>query len=627
MASSSSEESDISDSEINEYKEKPYELLKAGTYKIRGPNGSFRCPFCAGKKKQDYQFNHLLQHAIGSGKGTARSAKMRANHLALAAFLENDQGIEVQPAPQRVMPPPSAAKPDQHIWPWHGIVTNVQHESKNFSREEEVSYWMKKFSRYRPSAIEIFGEVDQVVMRFDSDWIGFKNAMEFEKWFQAQGHSRKEWVERKDSPGSNLYGWFAGEDDYKAEGPVGDYFRKEGELKTIADLVQEATKDRNSIVSNLVKEIDLKNENLGQLQMKYNERTLSLSRMLEEKDDLHRTFCEETRKLQRIAREHIKRVLDEQEMLNLELENKKRRLDSWSKELNKREAVTERERLKLEEEKQKNDKRNSALQMATEEQKKADENVLRLVEDQKREKEAALKKVLELERNLDEKQKLEMEIEELNGKLEVMKHMGSDDDGAVEKKIEELTQLLKDKKEDLDGLGDLNNQLLTKERASNEELQEARKVLIEGLTDMLSSSRVNIGIRRMGEIDEKAFKTVCSKRFSSGEAEIKAVELCSLWQEKIKNAEWHPFRVVEDEKGNAKSELEDDEELRGLRAEWGPEIYEAVTTALMEMQEYNPSGCYVVPELWNFKENRKATLKEVINYIYTQIKTLKRKRT
>ncbi|CAA0822333.1 Factor of DNA methylation 1 [Striga hermonthica] len=616
MGSSSSEESDISDSEISEYKEKPYELLKDGTYKIRGPNGSFRCPFCAGKKKQDYALNHLLQHAIGSGKGTARSAKMRAKHLALAAFLENDQGIEAQPTL------PSAAKPEHYVWPLYGIVTNVQNELKNFSPEEECSYWMKKFSRYRPSTIEIFREVDQVVMRFDSD--GYLDAMEFEKWFQAQGQCRKEWVEHKGSPGSKLYGWFAGEDDYKSEGTVGDYLRRNGELKTILEL----TNKRNSIVSDLVKEIDLKNENLCQLQIKYNEKTLSLSRMLEEKDELHRTFCEERRKLQVIVGEHIKRVLNEQEMLKLELENKKRRLDSWSKELNKCEAATERERLKLEEEKQKNDKRNSALQMATEEQKKADANVLRLVENQNREKKLALEKVLELERNLDETQKLEMEIEELKGKLEVMKHMGGDDDGAVEKKFKELTELLEDKKDDLVAREELNNQLLIKERMGNEELQEARKVLIEGLTDMPSSSRVNIGIRRMGEIDEKAFKTVCSKRFSSGEAEIKAVELCSLWQEKMKNAEWNPFRVVEDEKGNAKSEIkEEDEELRGLREEWGQEIYEAVTTALIEMQEYNPSGCYVVPELWNFKENRKATFKEVINYIYNQIKTLKRKRT
>ncbi|KAL6563166.1 hypothetical protein OROHE_005753 [Orobanche hederae] len=628
MGSSSSDESDISDSEISEYKEKPYELLKTGTYKIRGPNGTFRCPFCAGKKKQDYQFNHLLQHAIGSGKGTARSAKQRANHLALATYMENDLGIEVEPLPQRVIPPPSTSKLEQYIWPWFGIVANVQNESKNFNHEDECGYWLNKFSKYKPSEVEIFWDAGQVVLKFDNDWIGFKNAMEFEKSFQAQGHSRKEWIERIDSPGSSIYGWFAGEDDYKSEGPVGDYFRMKGELKTISDLVQEATKDRNNIVSNLVNEIDLKNENLGQLQIKYNEKTLSLSRMLEEKDELHRNFSEETRKLQRNAREHIKRVLDEQEMLNVELDNKKRRLDSWSKELNKREALTERERQKLEDEKQKNDMRNSALQLATVEQKKADENVLRLVEEQKREKEVALKKVLELERRLDEKQKLEMEIEELKGKLEVMKHMGDDDDGAVQKKIDQMNELLHEKKDDLDGLEDLNKQLLIKERQSNEELQEARKVLIAGLHDMLSSSRVNIGIKRMGEIDEKVFRNTCNKRFPSGEAEMKAVELCSLWQEKLKNAEWHPFRVVEDEKGNAQSELrEDDESLQALKKEWGEEIYDAVTTALKELQEYNASGCYVVSELWNFKENRKATLKEVINFIFIQIRTLKRKRT
>lgn len=71
---------------------------------------------------------------------------------------------------------------------------------------------------------------------------------------------------------------------------------------------------------------------------------------------------------------------------------------------------------------------------------------------------------------------------------------------------------------------------------------------------------------------------------------------------------------------------EDDEDLQGLKSEWGMEVYEAVKTALEEMNAYNPSGGYSVAELWNFKEERKATLKEVIQYIFTQMKTLKRKR-
>lgn len=153
--------------------------------------------------------------------------------------------------------------------------------------------------------------------------------------------------------------------------------------------------------------------------------------------------------------------------------------------------------------------------LASEEQKKADENVLRLVEEQKvcdlafkisinkfpspplpkkcslcvwydahinfyiqREKEEALSKVLELERQLDAKQKLEMEIEELKGKLEVMKHLEDQNDDAVKQKMKDMADELQEKVENLDDVEELNNTLITKERESNDELQDARKEMI-----------------------------------------------------------------------------------------------------------------------------------------------------
>lgn len=74
---------------------------------------------------------------------------------------------------------------------------------------------------------------------------------------------------------------------------------------------------------------------------------------------------------------------------------------------------------------------------------------------------------------------------------------------------------------------------------------------------------------------------------------------------------------------------EDDKKLKDLRSQWGEAVYGAVANALLELNEYNPSGRYVVPELWNFKEGRKASLKEATQCLIQQLialNSLKRKK-
>lgn len=93
-----------------------------------------------------------------------------------------------------------------------------------------------------------------------------------------------------------------------------------------------------------------------------------------------------------------------------------------------------------------------------------------------REKEEALKKILDLERDLNAKQKLQMEIEELKGKVRVMEYMG--DDAAVQKQIQDMNEELNEKIEEMKSMESLYQTLITKERQSNDELQEARKELI-----------------------------------------------------------------------------------------------------------------------------------------------------
>lgn len=68
-----------------------------------------------------------------------------------------------------------------------------------------------------------------------------------------------------------------------------------------------------------------------------------------------------------------------------------------------------------------------------------------------------------------------MEIEQLKGKLKVMEYVGGKEEI---QRVEAIQKDLREKEENLDEVESLNQALIIKERRSNEELQEARKELI-----------------------------------------------------------------------------------------------------------------------------------------------------
>ncbi|KAK4777109.1 hypothetical protein SAY86_005797 [Trapa natans] len=189
-----------------------------------------------------------------------------------------------------------------------------------------------------------------------------------------------------------------------------------------------------------------------------------------QKDHLLYKHNEELKKMQSSMHDHFKRILNDHEKQKLQIESHKKELELRGEELKKREARNEIERKKLLEDISKNAENYKALQLATQEQNRAAENVLKLAQDQKRQKEDLHKKIIQLEKELDEKQALELEIEQLKGSLKVLEHM----DGEDEKEI--ITKM--DGEEELADLDALKQELTVKEHRINDELQDARKELI-----------------------------------------------------------------------------------------------------------------------------------------------------
>ncbi|XP_010474507.1 PREDICTED: factor of DNA methylation 5-like [Camelina sativa] len=182
---------------------------------------------------------------------------------------------------------------------------------------------------------------------------------------------------------------------------------------------------------------------------------------------------------------------------------------------------------------------------------------------------------------------------------------------AIEEKNQEIKRLnkemikkLEEEHCELEEVEYTNSALLLKERQSNDEIQEARKELIRGFRDLCCDDRSTIGDKWMGKLDKKPFI-----------------------QTTLTDPSWYPFKRVGSGEKMKEVVDEEDDKLKTLREEWGEDVKNAVKTALEELNEFNPSGRYTVPVLWNFEQGRKATLKEGIAQMTKEVKTLKRQLT
>lgn len=630
------EKMDVSQSETDNCEDKSYEELKNGNHQVKISDETFTCPYCPTKKrKRDYAYQDLLQHATGVGKSLSekRTAKEKADHLALVKYLEKDlaaAGSSSKPA-GKTENLSSCSQNDKFVWPWTGIAVNLptrRAEDGRFVGESGSKFRDELKSRgFNPTRVHPLwnfrGHSGTAVVEFNKDWPGLHNAISFEKAYEADQQGKKEWFASSGEK-SGIYCWVARADDYNSNNIIGEHLRKIGDVRTISDLIEEEARKQDKLVFNLTNVIETKNRYLKEMELRCSETSASLNKLVQEKEKLLHAYNEEIRKIQTGARDHFQKILNDHEKIKLQLESHKKELEMRGSELEKREAKNESDRRILSEEIEKNAVRNSSLELASLEQQKADEDVLKLAEDQKRQKEELHNRIIRLEKQLDAKQALELEIERLRGALNVMKHMEDDGDVEVLRKMDAIIRNLREKEGELNDLEALNQTLIVRERKSNDELQDARKELINGLKEI--SNRAHIGVKRMGELDSKPFLEAMKRKYNNEEAEDRASEICSLWEEYLKDPDWHPFKVVMVDGKHQEIIDEEDEKLSRLRDEMGDEACMSVTTSLIQVNEYNPSGRYIISELWNYKEGKKATLGEGVSFLLSRWKALKRKR-
>ncbi|KAI3880481.1 hypothetical protein MKW92_021966 [Papaver armeniacum] len=339
---SSDEDSEISESEIDDYGDKEYELMKNGKRKVKFAENIFRCPFCQGKKKLDYLYKDIKQHAVGIASSHSKSAKHRANHLALSKYLVTELApVVVQAQPEVVV---DQNRDELFYAGKSGSQLREQFTRQGFNPVKVQPLW-NKHSAHSGYALVIFNK----------GWPGFYNAMLFEKFFEADHHGKKDWCAKKHH-GTSLYGWVAREDDFDGGSIVAEQLEKIGNLKTAADIVSEEERKTNQLVSKLANDIEVKSMKMKEIECKYNETNLSLSNLVSQNDKLHQKYNDELLKMQQTAKNHFQRICREHNKVKSELDTQRKELEHLRSELEKREAQNETERNKLAKEKLQNGK-------------------------------------------------------------------------------------------------------------------------------------------------------------------------------------------------------------------------------------------------------------------------------
>lgn len=190
------------------------------------------------------------------------------------------------------------AKEELIVWPWMALVANIPVEYKDGRYVGEGGRklrdeWTSK--GYNPLKVHPLwsyrGHSGFAIVEFKKDWDGFKNAMAFEKAFEVDKHGRKDWYTVRHK-GDQLYAWIAREEEYNSSGLIGEYLRKNADLKTVADIETEDKRKDMKLVSNLTNALEVKNQKCEEITREISKTEIFMRNVMKQKEGMIQSYNE-----------------------------------------------------------------------------------------------------------------------------------------------------------------------------------------------------------------------------------------------------------------------------------------------------------------------------------------------
>ncbi|KAL8191621.1 hypothetical protein R6Q57_028352 [Mikania cordata] len=286
------------DPKLEEYKNKYLKELRGGCFKIRFSENTLKCPFCPNSR--DYSYKDLLRHSSRIVRESKNASfKDKVKHMGLIEYLESDFHAKLKciDSTDGNTTPKQNLNEEIYVWPWMAVVANIPVEYKNGryagdSGKKLKDDWAKM--GYNPVKVHPLwnwqGHSGLAVVEFGETFAGLCQVMMFMKDFEVNKHGRKDWFDKEKGKDDKLYAWIATYEDYNAYGLVGDYLKKNGNLKTVADVQKENELKGSKLIMGLKTLIDEKNKKSEEMNSEIRKTDTQLLTVMKQKEVMTENF-------------------------------------------------------------------------------------------------------------------------------------------------------------------------------------------------------------------------------------------------------------------------------------------------------------------------------------------------